>query len=198
MSDLIIIATKNKGKVREIKHLLKSLKINVLSLLDLPKTHDIKESGRTFKTNAVKKASTIAKKFRSIVIADDSGLEVNALNGKPGVRSARYAGPNPTTKKLCNKLLKSMRRKKDRNARFVCDIAIVIPGRAVKVVEGICRGKIGDRMVGQQGFGYDPVFIPGGFKKTFAQMSLTLKNRISHRAIALKKAKAYLARVFHA
>jgi XTP/dITP diphosphohydrolase len=191
----LIIATKNKGKVREIQHLLRPLKLKVLSLLDMPHIPDIKEDGKTFKANATKKALTIARKLKTLVLADDSGLEVKALKGKPGVKSARYAGPNPTTIKLCTKLLKEMSRKKDRNARFVCDIAIALPNGKVKVVEGVCAGKIGDKMAGKEGFGYDPVFIPGGYLMTFAQMTMALKNRISHRGKALKKAKALLARI---
>jgi non-canonical purine NTP pyrophosphatase (RdgB/HAM1 family) len=196
MPDQIIIATRNKGKVKEIRHILKSLKLKIISLLDMPNIPDIKENGKTFKANAIKKASTIAKKLNAIVIADDSGLEVMALGKKPGVRSARYAGPNPTTEKLCRKLLKAMAKKKYRWARFVCDIAIAKPNGKVIVVEGVCWGKIVDRMVGNKGFGYDPVFIPEGYRKTFAQMPMSLKNRLSHRGKALKKAKACLARIF--
>ncbi len=196
MSRQLIIATKNKGKVREIRHLLKPLKLKVLSLLDINGIGNIKEDGKTFKANAVKKASTVAKMLNSIVIADDSGLEVEALGGKPGIRSARFAGPNPTTKKLCAKLLRLMKSKKNRKARFVCDIAIVKAKGDIKVVEGICMGRIIDRMIGKQGFGYDPVFVPQGYYQTFAQMPLKLKNRISHRGKALKKAKAVLASIF--
>jgi XTP/dITP diphosphohydrolase len=130
------------------------------------------------------------------VIADDSGLEVMALNKKPGVRSARYAGPHPTTEKLCKKLIKAMAHKDYRWARFVCDIAIARPDGRVKVVEGVCWGKITEKMMGTGGFGYDPVFMPEGYRKTFAQIPLSLKNRISHRGKALKKAKAYLATLF--
>jgi XTP/dITP diphosphohydrolase len=191
----LIIATKNKGKVREIQHLLKPLRLKVLSLLDIEGIKDIKEDGKTFKANATKKALTIARKLKTLVMADDSGLEVKALKGKPGIKSARYAGPNPTTSKLCTKLLREMSGKKDRNARFVCDIAIALPNGKVKVVEGVCAGKIGDKMAGKEGFGYDPVFIPGGYLMTFAQMTMALKNRISHRGKALKKAKALLARI---
>jgi len=191
----LIIATKNKGKVREIKHALNHLKLRILSLIDLPKLHDIKETGKTFEENAVKKARTIAKKLNVLVLADDSGLEVRALNGKPGVKSARYAGPNPTTKKLCRKLLKAMKSEKDRRSRFVCAIAIADP-RKVRTIKGVCRGKIINEMKGDRGFGYDPIFVPEGFNKTFAKMPLKLKNQISHRGKALKKAKALLARIF--
>jgi XTP/dITP diphosphohydrolase len=192
----LVIATKNRGKVMEIKHLLKPLKLKVLSLPDLKGIGDIKENGKTFKANAVKKASAVARKLKTLVMADDSGLQVEALNGKPGIKSARFAGPNPTTKKLCVKLLRLMRGKKNRKARFVCDIAMAMPGGKIKVVEGTCRGRIIDRMLGTNGFGYDPVFVPQGHSKTFAQMNLKYKNQISHRGKALKKAKAYIATIY--
>ena len=173
--------------MREIKHLLRSLQLNVRSLIDHKDIPDIKENGHTFRQNAVKKARTISLRLKQITLADDSGLQVKALNGRPGVRSARYAGPNPTTKKLCIKLLRAMKDKKDRRARFVCDIAIAVPNDKVKVVEGICRGTISHQMHGSKGFGYDPVFMPAGYKLTFAQMPLKRKNKISHRGKALKK-----------
>jgi len=191
----LIIATKNKGKVREIKHILKPLKLKIFSLLDLPKLHDVKETGRTFEENAVKKSKTIAKKFKALVLADDSGLEVKALNGRPGVKSARYAGPTPTKIKLCAKLLKEMKDKKDRGARFVCVIAIT-DTKKMRTVKGVCRGRIIPEMKGRYGFGYDPIFVPEGYNKTFAQMPLKIKNMISHRGKALKKAKACLDRIF--
>lgn len=186
MKKIIIIATKNKGKVREIKHVLKPLKLKILSLLDLPQAPDIKENGKTLIENAVKKANTIVRKFDHLVLADDSGLEVNALRGKPGIKSARYAGPNPTSKKLCTKLLRAMKNRKHRKARFVCVMAMASSKRA-KIIKGICRGKIGYEMKGTHGFGYDPVFIPDGYDMTFAQMPLKQKNKISHRGKALRK-----------
>ncbi|MFH1710430.1 MAG: XTP/dITP diphosphatase [bacterium] len=195
MAQDLIIATKNKGKVREIKHVLKPLGSKILSLLDLPKMPDIKETGKTFEENAVRKAKTIAKKTKELVLADDSGLEVKAMKGKPGIRSARYAGPNPTTIRLCRKLLKEMKDRKDRRARFVCVIVIAGP-KKLRTVKGICSGSITLEMKGRHGFGYDPIFVPDGYNKTFAQMPLKLKNKISHRGKALQKAKAYLARFF--
>jgi XTP/dITP diphosphohydrolase len=184
----LIIATKNKGKVREIKHLLRNFNLKAISLLDIPKIPDIKETAKTFKGNAVKKARAIAGKFDSIVIADDSGLQVKALRDRPGVKSARYAGPKPTTKKLCAKLLREMKGKKNRKARFVCVIAAA-DKKKVRTAKGVCSGKIGHKMVGTHGFGYDPVFIPSGYDMTFAQMPLKVKNKISHRGKALQKAK---------
>lgn len=192
MQKVLILATKNKGKVKEIKHVLRPLGLKILSLIDHLEIPDIKETAVTFEGNSIKKARTIAKICKCPVLADDSGLEVYALGGRPGVRSARYAGPDPTTKKLCKKLLKAMRNKKNRLARFVCVIAIALHGE-LKLIRGVCSGNIALEMKGKQGFGYDPVFIPDGYTRTFAQMPLSLKNRISHRAKALQKAKAYLA-----
>lgn len=186
MRKVLIIATKNKGKVREIRHLLKPLRLKVLSLLDLTKAPDIKENGKTFQANAIKKAKAIIRKFDLLVLADDSGLEVSALRGQPGVRSARYAGPNPTTAKLCRKLLSVMKNRRNRKARFVCVMAIASQ-KNVKIIKGVCAGKIDFKMKGTHGFGYDPVFIPEGYRKTFAQIPLKLKNKISHRGKALKK-----------
>ena len=191
---VLIVATKNKGKVKEIKHLLESFKLKVVSLFDAPKIPNIKETGKTFKANAIEKARTIANKFNVLVLADDSGLEVKALKGRPGIKSARYAGPNPTTKKLCSKLLKEMKNEKHRQARFVCVIAIAAL-KKVWTVEGRCNGKIIYKMKGIHGFGYDPVFVPSGYDKTIAQMPLKLKNRISHRGKALQKAKKLIRRI---
>ena len=195
MDRTLIVATKNKGKIREIKHVLKPLKLKIFSLLDLPKLHNIKETGKTFRENAVKKARSIAVKLKTLVLADDSGLEIRALNGRPGVRSARYAGPNPTTIRLCSKLLKEMKEKKNRRARFTCVIAIA-DQQKVHTIKGLCSGRIIHEMKGKHGFGYDPIFVPAGHDKTFAQMSLSAKNKISHRGKALQKTKACLDRIF--
>jgi XTP/dITP diphosphohydrolase len=191
----LIIATKNKGKAREIRHVLKPLKLRIKSIIDLPGSHEIKETGMTFRENAVKKAQTMAKRLNTKVLADDSGLEVYALGGRPGVKSARYAGSHPTSSKLCSKLLREMKGKKDRRAKFTCVIAIAGP-KMLRTVKGVCKGRIIFEMKGRQGFGYDPVFVPEGYNKPFAQMPLSMKNRISHRGKALKKAKACLDRIF--
>jgi XTP/dITP diphosphohydrolase len=190
----LIIATKNKGKVLEIKHVLKPLKLNILSLLDMPNVPDIKESGRTFEANAIKKAVSISKISSALVLADDSGLCVDALNGKPGIRSDRYAGPNPTTQKLCEKLLKEMKSKKNRKAKFICVMAVA-DGKKVRIAKGICEGAIAHEMNGTHGFGYDPVFVPMRYSKTFAQMPLKLKNNLSHRGKALRKVADILAKM---
>ena len=180
---IIIAATSNKHKLREIQHILK-LRVKGQGT-------KVKEDGRTFKANAIKKVKSIKLLPGHIAIADDSGLMVDCLGGKPGLKSARFASP-PTAENLCNKLLKTMVNCRRRQAQFVCVMAIAYPDGRVKTVKGLCRGKIIEEMRGRQGFGYDPVFVPAGYKKTFAQMSPAMKNRISHRARALRKLKARL------
>ncbi|OGC05430.1 non-canonical purine NTP pyrophosphatase, RdgB/HAM1 family [candidate division WOR-1 bacterium RIFCSPLOWO2_02_FULL_46_20] len=176
----ILVATTNKHKLGEIRRILKGARVRGLAIR-------VREDGKTFEANAVKKARAGAKKTGKITIADDSGLMVDCLGGRPGVRSARFANP-PTSENLCNKLLKVMSNEQcvARRARFACAIAIVYPSGKVKVVKGICRGKIIHEMRGKGGFGYDPVFVPLGYKKTFAEMKPAMKNRISHRAKALR------------
>jgi len=193
----LIVASGNKNKIKEIGSILKGLPIKVLSPVDLNVKLKIREDGKTFRVNALKKAKVYAKKFGMVALADDSGLMVDALSGSPGVRSARYAGPNPTKEKLCKKLLIEMKNigSLKRKARFVCDIAVVLPEGKLYVVEGTCSGKIGYEMRGRYGFGYDPVFIPRGYKMTFAEMNPSKKNRISHRARALKKARILLKNI---
>ena len=127
-------------------------------------------------------------KAGQIALADDAGLMVDALDGRPGVLSARFASP-PTPENLCRKLLKVMQESKKRTAQFICVMALAYPDGKIKTVEGICRGRIIHEMRGERGFGYDPVFVPHGYKKTFAEMAPATKNRISHRGRALKKVK---------
>lgn len=154
----------------------------------------VKEDQPTFEGNAAKKALTLARRFKEPAIADDSGLMVNALKGRPGIKSARYASP-PTPFNLCTKLLREMRlrsRSAKRGAKFVCVIALAHPNGKVKFFKGICQGQITKEMRGNHGFGYDPVFMPSGYKKTFAEMSPASKNKISHRARALAKLSRYI------
>ncbi|MFC1511255.1 RdgB/HAM1 family non-canonical purine NTP pyrophosphatase [Candidatus Margulisiibacteriota bacterium] len=195
MATRIIVATSNKHKLREIRRILR-LRVAGHGVR-------VKENGKTFEANAIKKAKAVAKKFPGdIVIADDSGLMVDCLGGKPGVRSARFAKP-PTKGNLCGKLLRKIRenqgksrsasRRGSRQAKFVCVIAVVYPSGKVKTVKGVCPGKIIEEMRGQHGFGYDPVFVPAGYKKTFAQMKPAMKNRLSHRGRALKKLEKLLS-----
>jgi len=188
----ILVATSNPHKLKEIGHILKGIRIKGLGI-------KVKEDKPTFEGNAAKKALTLAKKFKEPAIADDSGLMVYALNGRPGVKSARYATP-PTPENLCRKLLRVMRSRlapclpagRNRRAKFVCVIALAYPNGKVRFFKGVCRGQITKEMRGNHGFGYDPVFMPSGYKKTFAEMSPALKNRISHRARALAKLSRYI------
>lgn len=187
----LIIASKNKNKKREITSLLKGMKIRVLSLDGShKKVPIIVENGKTFRQNAIKKAVTISKVLGSLVIADDSGIEVAALHGKPGVRSARFARINATDKENNGKLLRLMKNvpPQERRATFVCSIAIADKGQLIGVVQGECQGQIGYESRGSNGFGYDPLFTPERYKLTFAEMKASFKNRISHRSKALKKA----------
>ncbi len=163
--------------------------LQLLSLDDFSKKFNVIENGKTFKENALKKARITAKKLGVTAIADDSGLCVDYLKGSPGVKSARFVKPPATSEKLCTKLLKVLKNipSSKRKARFVCCVAIVTPEGKSKTFTGICKGKITDKMSGGQGFGYDPVFIPDGYKKTFAEMSGKQKNAISHRGAAFAK-----------
>ena len=190
---LVLLATHNSNKRREIKSLLRGYKgIKIMNLDDLEgKTPVIVEDGRTFRQNAVKKAITVSKFFDGLVLADDSGIEVDALHGKPGVRSARFARKNATDVENYKKLLKLLgdTPEKKRSAKFVCHIAVARKGVLLDNFEGVIKGNITFGPKGRNGFGYDPIFIPQKHYKTFAEMSATYKNRISHRGIALKKLK---------
>jgi XTP/dITP diphosphohydrolase len=190
----LIIASNNPGKIKEIKHLLKGLKIRISSLLDHPDAPDIRETGKTFKENAVKKAVAVSRRFNKLTLADDSGLEVRYLKGTPGIRSSRFVRPPVTTKKLCTKLLKKLKGvpMKARSARFVCVAAVAKPDGRISVAQGTVRGKIALEMRGDHGFGYDPVFIPYGFKDTFGELPPAQKNSLSHRGRALRKLKIIL------
>jgi XTP/dITP diphosphohydrolase len=190
----IVLATNNHGKVREIKKLLSGLAVSIKSMDQYKNIPKIVEDGKTFEANARKKAQVVSRRTKLITLADDSGLMVNALNGRPGVRSARYVNPPATSERLCLKLLKEIKDAKDksRGAKFVCAAAIAIPGKKTRILKGICRGRIIKELRGNRGFGYDPVFKPCKYNKTFAEMSLGQKNRLSHRAVAFKKAVKYL------
>jgi XTP/dITP diphosphohydrolase len=180
----ILVATANKYKLKEIRQILKGFKVKGQEVR-------VVEDGKSFEENAVKKAKAVARKYGEVAIADDSGLMVDCLEGKPGVKSARFAYP-PTSRNLCKKLLYAMRRCKHRRAKFVCVIAVAYPSLKVRTVKGVCRGRITYEMRGKNGFGYDPVFVPEGYKKTFAEMKPSMKNRLSHRARALRRLKEIL------
>ncbi len=186
----IFIATRNKNKIKELKTCLEGLNIDILSYDDIENLPEIVEDDKSFEENAVKKATTLARATGILTIADDSGLIVDALDGRPGVLSSRYAGENATDKENNEKLLDELKdvSEENRTARFVCSIAIADPDGLIKVVEGICEGHIAAEERGNEGFGYDPLFIKNEYNKTFAELGLNIKNRISHRALALEKA----------
>jgi XTP/dITP diphosphohydrolase len=187
----LVIASRNIHKIREYKNILSSLldNLDILSLLDFPEYIPPFESGKTFKENATLKAVDAANKLNKWTLADDSGLVVPALNGEPGVYSARYAGENATDKDNRLKLLKNMSKlnEKDRNAYFECCIALSSPKKLKKCTCAYVEGEITTKEIGGNGFGYDPIFKKHDYSKTFAQLEETLKNRISHRRKAIDK-----------
>ena len=181
----LIFATSNQNKVLEIQKILPK-KFNIKSLKDLNYFEDVPENENTIKGNAVFKAKYIYEKFNINVFADDTGLEVEALNGEPGVHSARYAGTTRNSEKNIKKLLKNLKNIKNRNARFKTVIALIIDNK-LHIFSGIVEGYILDSPKGNNGFGYDPIFCPNGFDKSFAELTLKEKNLISHRSLAMKK-----------
>lgn len=187
----IVIASRNKKKKKELKSLLKDPKVKVLDLNDFPSAPKVKEIGKTFELNAVLKALKIARFTRKLTLADDSGLVVASLGGKPGVRSARFAGEKASDEQNNRKLLKLLEKfpKSKRKAKFVCAVAIADKKRLIGVVRGECGGRIAFSPKGRNGFGYDPVFLYPKFNKTFAQLPPRIKNMVSHRSCALRKAK---------
>ena len=187
----IVISSRNKEKKRELKALLKGLKIKVLDLNDFQAAPKVEEKGKTFEENAAAKALKIASFTKRLTIADDSGLEVEALGGRPGIYSARFAGENTTYEVNNRKLLRALGGipKPKRRAKFVCVIAIADKNKLVGLVRGECIGRITFEPKGKNGFGYDPVFFSPKYNKTFAQLSSKEKNSISHRGRALRKAR---------
>ena len=192
----LIVATKNPGKVREIRKALKGLGLKIYSLNDFSNVPEIEEDGKSFAENALKKARSYSKYFGMLTIADDSGLEVDSLKGLPGIYSARYAGEEASDRKNNQKLLREMVRIpiSKRGARFKCAIAIVAPDGEEAIVEGSCLGRIGFKEVGKKGFGYDPLFILPKYRKTMAQLPIKEKNKVSHRGKALKKLKSIITK----
>jgi XTP/dITP diphosphohydrolase len=193
----IVLASRNKKKVEELKRIieegLSGEEVNIFTPEDFPECKDVKEDGNTFEANAIKKAEYIFKCSGITAIADDSGLEVDALNGAPGVLSARYAGDSADDRANIRKLLTEMQDvpSEKRSARFVCCIALASRSE-VKTFFGYVEGTIGTEPRGDKGFGYDPIFFPKGSHRTFAEMSEEEKNAISHRGKALKKLQSYL------
>ena len=192
----VVLATRNQDKLEEIKTLLKGLPVKVTSLNNFKGVPEVKEDGRTLEVNAKKKAVQTSRFLKRLVVADDSGLEIDALGGKPGVYSARFSGKGATYKSNNAKVLRLLGGLpiSKRKATFRCVMAVADNGRVVGVAEGRCSGKIIFKPRGRSGFGYDPIFIPDGYKKTFAEMGLRQKNRISHRSKALVRAKAVIKR----
>ena len=183
----IIVATKNQGKVREFRKILSGIDCEIVSMTDFGIDIDVVEDADTFEGNAIKKASEIMKLSGCVTMADDSGLMVDALGGAPGVYSARYSGENATDLKNNLKLLNEMKDVKDRKAKFVCSIAVAYPSGEVKTTSGEFHGEIGYEMKGENGFGYDSLFIVPEFNKTSAELTQEVKNSISHRFVALSK-----------
>lgn len=187
----LVIATDNKNKVKEIKEVLKDFDFEILSKKELGLGDlNIVENAETLEGNAKIKAEAISKKIDSYILADDTGLFVKALNGEPGVRSARYAGDHDE-KENRKKLLKNLEDKDDRSAYFKTVLCLISPDKNLNFIEGTCKGIIANEEKGKGGFGYDPIFIPEGQNKTFGQMSLLEKNIISHRGRALENLKKY-------
>ncbi len=190
----IVVATANPGKLREIKAALQGMAIEIVSLMDLSPMPPIEEDGKSFRENALKKARVVAQHTGRLTIADDSGLEVDCLQGKPGVRSARFAGEGASDAENNRELLRLLEGVllAQRGAFFRCAIAIVDPQGKEAWVEGECRGVIGETERGMQGFGYDPLFLLPELGKTLAELPLEVKNRVSHRGRALAALKEAL------
>ncbi|MGY5388193.1 XTP/dITP diphosphatase [Bacillus spizizenii] len=184
-----IIATHNPGKVKEFKEILEPKGYDVKSLAEIGFTEEIEETGNTFEENAILKAEAVAKAVNKMVIADDSGLSIDNLGGRPGVYSARYAGEQKDDQANIDKVLSELKgiEKEQRTARFRCALAVSIPGEETKTVEGHVEGYIAEEPRGEYGFGYDPIFIVKDKDKTMAELTSDEKNKISHRADALKK-----------
>lgn len=190
----IVVATRNAGKLKEIQAILSPLPVRLLSLKDFPDIPEIPEDGSTFAENAGQKARTVARLTGRLAIADDSGLTVDALQGRPGVYSSRYAGDQATDEDRYRKLLKEMEAVPEgkRQGAFVCAVAVASPEGKEEVVQSEIRGSISFGPRGSHGFGYDPVFFIPDFGKTVAEIEPELKNRISHRARALEMLKRVL------
>ncbi len=190
----LLAATGNKHKIEEFRNMLSGLKVKVD--LTTPEAFEnfpvTVEDGDTFEANAAKKAREASAYVDSAAFADDSGLMVDALNGEPGVYSARYAGENASNEQRIAKLLKNLQGAQDRKAKFVSVIAIAYRGELVGSFRGEVHGRIIEEPRGSQGFGYDPVFVPDGYEKTFSELGSEVKDKISHRAIAMKKAADFI------
>lgn len=191
----LLVATNNAGKIRELNELLEDLPVELFGLNNFENISDVEETGATFAENAILKANSYALETGFWALSDDSGLEVAALGGAPGVFSARYAGQQAGDEERIAKILDELAETGDesRRARFVCVMAVADEKGEIKfLAEGICEGKIAWQPRGGNGFGYDPIFIPDGFEQTFGELSSTVKREISHRARAIKEIMRFL------
>jgi non-canonical purine NTP pyrophosphatase (RdgB/HAM1 family) len=190
----LVIASNNLHKIAEIKEIFADLNLEVVSYHQVfPDFVEVEEDGVTFEANALKKARTFAMHPEHIYLADDSGLEVAALNNEPGIYSARYAGEGATKTDLCQKILRNLAGNANRAAQFRSVIALKFPDGNCQVVEGILKGTITQEMRGENGFGYDAIFVPEGYTKTLAEMAAEEKNQLSHRFLALQQARKLIA-----
>ena len=192
---ILVIATRNQGKLREISDLLKGYPVDIKSLDDFGPIPEVEEDGATFDENAYKKSSFTARVLGFPALADDSGLVVPALDGAPGVHSARWAGEGASDTDKCKKLLSEMEGVQDRRAAFECVISIAVPTGPALTYEGRCEGEITATPSGENGFGYDPVFYYAPYKKTFAEIPREKKGRVSHRGKALMEMQAEFDKV---
>ena len=195
----LLIATHNGGKIRELCELLSNLPLRLRRLSEFPQIPEVEETGQTFAANAELKARLYSRQTNLWTLADDSGLEVDALGGAPGVFSARYGGANATDAERNARLLAELSGTDEahRTARFTCAIALCEPGaHTTKIFSGTCEGRISERPRGNNGFGYDPLFVPTGYTHTFGELPDELKQQMSHRARALAEVRAYLKGLF--
>lgn len=190
-SETLVIATRNRGKLREFSSILSCVYDEILSLVDFDCIPHIEETGLSFRENALIKAETVSRFSGMDTLGDDSGLVVEALNGAPGIYSARYAGEGASDEENNEKLLGELKREKNRDAKFVCCLALVLANGTREFFEGECSGRIIQEKRGESGFGYDPVFYVPQYGKTMAELGPDIKNRISHRAVASEKLLSY-------
>lgn len=194
MKDTIIFATSNEGKMKEIREILRDLPFEVISMKEAGISIDIVEDGSTYEENAIIKAKTIMEMTGKLVLADDSGLEVDAMDKAPGIYSARFLGENTSYDIKNNYIIDQLKdiTGEARSARFVCAIACAFPNGDIKTTRGIIEGYIGDKISGENGFGYDPIFMVPQFGCTTAELAPDMKNQVSHRGLALEKMKEIL------
>ena len=189
----LLLATRNRHKVRELKRLLR-VPVRLLAIDRFAGIRTAREDGSTFRANAAKKAIAVSRQVPLLVLAEDSGIEVAALGNRPGVRSARFAGESQSDDANNRKMLRSLAAvpARKRTARYVCCMALAADGKVIRFFEGTCSGRVAIAPLGKSGFGYDPLFVPSGYKRTMAQLGSRVKQRISHRAKAAAKFERWL------